>query len=225
LSFLDFLELYILAHFTFIIDSARNLVPNGGEPAWCHCCARAVCAVAAAAMSSRTAAAKPGGGGDASSAATNGAAGSPSVPAAAGDAQRDNVPRRMSPNATAEELKADWNERRKKFHHDRTPPPDEFKDKLFAIVAGAEHCVPVAHEVAYVLETCCGYHHSRVFRLIGPDFTRGNLISRLQWCATALPADAKLLVYIGTRLVNPGGMQMRTSPITLRGPGPPAPAV
>jgi hypothetical protein len=136
------------------------------------------------------------------------------------------VPRRMSPNATAEEMKAEWNERRKQFHHDRSPPPDEFKDKLFAIVAGAEHCIPVAHEVAYVLETCCGYHHSRVFRLIGPDFTRGNLMARIAWCATALPGDAKLLVYIGTRLVNPGGIHRRTSPagVTLRGPGPPAPA-
>lgn len=66
-----------------------------------------------------------------------------------------------------ERLREEWDERRKKFHRDRTPPPEVFKDKLFAIVMGTEHCVAVAHEVAYVLEACCGYHHSRVTRLIG----------------------------------------------------------
>ena len=71
----------------------------------------------------------------------------------------------------AETLKVEWEERRKKIYHDKTPSPDVFKDKLYAIVIGLEHCTSVAHEVAYVLETCCGYHHSHVFRLIGDACT------------------------------------------------------
>lgn len=74
-------------------------------------------------------------------------------------------------DATREQARSEWESRRKSLYHDNTPPPDEFKTKLYGISAGAEHCAHIAHEVSYVLQTCCGYHHSHVTKVIGDSFT------------------------------------------------------
>eukprot|EP00750_Incisomonas_marina_P033154 INCI9590.3.p1 GENE.INCI9590.3~~INCI9590.3.p1 ORF type:complete len:783 (-),score=103.94 INCI9590.3:340-2688(-) len=132
-----------------------------------------------------------------------------SVAAGGASSNAERASERGDPQTADERLREEWDERRKKFHHDRTPPPEVFKDKLFAIIIGTEHCVAVAHEIAYVLEACCGYHHSRVIRLIGDSCTRNNILARLEWCIQSVPTDAKLLIYFGTRLVTPGGVHKR----------------
>ena len=130
-----------------------------------------------------------------------------SVAAGGASSNAERASERGDPQTADERLREEWDERRKKFHHDRTPPPEVFKDKLFAIIIGTEHCVAVAHEIAYVLEACCGYHHSRVIRLIGDSctfvFKRSCHVSTPSECAAAcLTPNAGMLLSISKRRNN-----------------------